>query len=282
MTSTIIVLAVLSAYAISPRVPSSGDKPLLGTPPPQEGGDTPLAAATGGGMKGEHQALEDLRSSFPIKDLGDISYYLGCHITWDRKARTVMLDQQRYGQTVTERFAIRKTSVIPVPTGKEPLSKADGPQNDAELAEMRGIPYREAVGALMWVANMTRPDLAFTAHTLAKFGDNPGLEHWKAVMEALQYLKRTASLGVIYGGATEDDMKLSAWADADHASCPDTRRSVSGGAVMLGGGAISWLTWAQRITATAMSESEYVALAEIVNELRFLRQVKAFKVPPID
>ena len=147
---------------------------------------------------------------------------------------------------------------------------------------MRGIPYRVVVGALMWVANMTRPDLAYTAHTLAKFGDNPGPEHWKAVMKALQYLKPTASLGVTYGGATEDNMKLSAWVDADHASCPDTRRSVSGGAVMLGGGAIRWFSRAQRITATTTSESEYVALAEIVNELRFLRQVKAFMVPPID
>ena len=230
----------------------------------------------------EHQALEDLRSSFPIKDLGEVSYYLGCHITRDRKARTVRFDQQRYAQTVAERFEVWKTSVIPISTGKAPLSKADGPQNDAEIAEMRGIPYREAVGALMWVANMTRPDLVFTAHTLAKFGDNPGPEHWKAVMKALQYLKRTASLGVTYGGATEDNMKLTAWVDADHASCPDTRRSVSGGAVMLGGGAVSWFSRAQRITATATSESEYVALAEVVNELRFLRQVKAFMVPPID
>ena len=77
-------------------------------------------------------------------------------------------------------------------------------------------------------------------------------------------------------------MKLSAWVDADHTSCPDTRRSVSGGAVMLGGGAIRWFSRAQRITATATSESEYVALAEIVNELRFLRQVKALMLPPID
>ena len=96
----------------------------------------------------EHQGLEDLRSSLPIKDLGEISYYLGCHTTRDRKTRTVMFDQ-RYAQTVTERLEIRKTSVIPIPTGKAPLSKADGPQNDAEIAEMRGIPYREAMGALM-------------------------------------------------------------------------------------------------------------------------------------
>ena len=125
--------------------------------------------------------------------------------------------------------------MIPVSTGKAPLSKADGPQNDAEIAKMRGIPCREAVGALMWVAKMTRPDLAYTAHTLAKFGDNPGPEHWKAVMKALQYLKRTASLRVTYGGATEDNMKLSTWVDADRGSCPGTRRSVSWGAVMLGG-----------------------------------------------
>ena len=85
-----------------------------------------------------------------------------------------MFDQQRYAQTVAERFEIRKTSVIPVSAGKAPLSKADRPQNDAEVAEMRGIPYREAVRVLMWVANMTRPDLAHTAHTPAKFGDNPG------------------------------------------------------------------------------------------------------------
>ena len=230
----------------------------------------------------EHQALEDLRSFFPIKYLGEISYYLGCHITRDHKARTVMFDQKRYAQTVTERLKIRKTSVIPVPTGKTPLSKADGPQNDAEITEMCGTPCREAVWALMWVANMTRPDLAYTALTLAKFGDNPGPEHWNAVMKALQCLKRMSNLGVTYRGATEDNMRLSVWMNADHASCPDTRRSVSGGAVMLGGGATSWFSRVQRITATATSESEYVALAEVVNEPRFLRQVKAFMVPPID
>ena len=229
----------------------------------------------------EQLALEDLRSSFPIKDLGEISYYLGCHITRDRKARTVTFDQRRYARTVAERFGIDKTSIIPASPGMAPLSKADEPQTDAEIAEMRSRPYREAVGALMWIATMTRPDLSYAAHNLAKFGDNPGPAHWKAATKALQYLKRTADLGVTYGGISAD-MKLSAWVDSDHATCPDTRRSVSGAAVMLGGGAISWFSRAQRVTAAATSESEYVALAEVVNELRFLRQVKAFMMPPLD
>ena len=38
----------------------------------------------------------------------------------------------------------------------------------------------------------------------------------------------------------------------------------------------------QQVTAVASSESEYVALAEVVNGLRFLRHVKGFLTPPID
>ena len=36
------------------------------------------------------------------------------------------------------------------------------------------------------------------------------------------------------------------------------------------------------MTAAASSESEFVALAEVVDELRFLRQVKGFLTPPIN
>ena len=72
------------------------------------------------------------------------------------------------------------------------------------------------------------------------------------------------------------------WVDADLATCPDTKHSVSGGAVMQGGRAISWFSRVQKVAATASSESEYVALAEVVNELHFLRQVKGFLTPPID
>ena len=51
---------------------------------------------------------------------------------------------------------------------------------------------------------------------------------------------------------------------------------------MLGEGAINWFSRVQKVTAAASSESEYVALIEVVNGLRFLRQVKGFLTPPID
>ena len=64
-------------------------------------------------------------------------------------------------------------------------------------------------------------------------------------------------VGITYGGTAESCTKLSAWVDADFTTYPDTRRSVSGTAVMLRG-AISWFSRVQKMTAAASSESKYV------------------------
>ena len=100
-------------------------------------------------------------------------------------------------------------------------------------------------------------------------------------MKALGYFWRTKDLGITYGGVTSRGLTMSAYADSNHATCADSRRSVSGGAFRLGGGTISWFSRAQRITASASSESEYVTVAEIVNETKFLRQVQEFIMPTL-
>ena len=128
----------------------------------------------------------------------------------------------------------------------------------------------------MWAATLTRQDISFAAHNLAKFCDNSRPVHWKAAMKALRNFLRTKDLAITYGGDTSRGLTTSAYVDFDHATCPDSRRSVSGGAVVLGGGTISWFSRAQKVKASASSGSEYVALAEIVNETKFLRQVQEF------
>ena len=95
-------------------------------------------------------------------------------------------------------------------TGGNPLSKEDGPKNRKEREEMRRIPDREAVGALIWAATMTRPDVSFVAHYLAKFCNDPRAVHWKAAMKALRHFWRTKDLGITYGGVTSRGLKISA------------------------------------------------------------------------
>ena len=41
----------------------------------------------------EGRTLSDLISRFKIKDLGEAEFYLGCHITRNREARTLIFDQ---------------------------------------------------------------------------------------------------------------------------------------------------------------------------------------------
>ena len=93
---------------------------------------------------------------------------------------------------------------------------------------MQVTPYREAVGAPMWAATMTRPDVAYAAHQLRKFNGIPGPVRWGAAKRALQYLWRTKDVGITYGGRPGLRTKLSAWVDADFATCPDIRIRVRG------------------------------------------------------
>ena len=112
----------------------------------------------------EEQAINDLRSCFTIKDVGEAGFYLGYRITRDRDAGTLKLDQYNHVRTIASKFNVEKTSTTPAAAGAKPLSKDDAPQTEVETGKMRVTPYREAVGALMWAATMTRPDVTYVAH----------------------------------------------------------------------------------------------------------------------
>nr|GEU80598.1 integrase, catalytic region, zinc finger, CCHC-type, peptidase aspartic, catalytic [Tanacetum cinerariifolium] len=54
---------------------------------------------------------------------------------------------------------------------------------------------------------------------------------------------------------------LTAFSDADHAGCIDTRKSTSGGIQFLGDKLVSWMSKKQYCTAMSSAEAEYVALS---------------------
>ena len=143
---------------------------------------------------------------------------------------------------------------------------------------MRKFPYREAVGALMRTATMTRPDIACAVRAVARFSENPGPAHKKVVMKIFQYLLHTKEWGITYGGQG-CGLCMEGYTDSDFGACLDTRRSVSGAVLMLAKGAIIWHSRMQEVTASGTSEAEYVALSDAVKEVLFLRQVQEFMEP---
>ena len=129
---------------------------------------------------------------------------------------------------------------------------------------MESIPYREAVGALMYLMLGTRPDLAAAVQFVSRFGNNPSPEHWKVVVNIFQYVQKTKHYTLSF--IRQGEIKLTGFTDSDWESCIDTRRSITGYVFKLGGAAVSWCSRRQRSVALSSCEAEYVAACEGTRE----------------
>lgn len=124
---------------------------------------------------------------------------------------------------------------------------------------MDNIPYREALGSLMWLQVATRPDLSFSVNLLARFAHNPGRMHWNALKHVMAYVKGTINYGISYqaGG----DLRPIGYVNSDFAGCKDSRRSTEGSIFMVAGGPVSWECKRQDTVALSTVEAEYMAFS---------------------
>ncbi|XP_065085819.1 uncharacterized protein LOC135707834 [Ochlerotatus camptorhynchus] len=122
--------------------------------------------------------------------------------------------------------------------------------------------YQSLVGALLYVAVCTRPDLVIHGRKVSK----PTARDWMEAKRALRYLKGIAGLKLRLGGRGN----LEGYADADWACDRTDRKSNSGFLFKLGEGVISWTARKQQCVTLSSTEAEYVALAEATKELLWL------------
>ncbi|GKC08700.1 hypothetical protein Tco_1000310 [Tanacetum coccineum] len=66
-------------------------------------------------------------------------------------------------------------------------------------------------------------------------------------------------------------MALTAYADADHASCQDTRRSTSRSAQFLRDKLVSWSLKKQKSTAISTTKAEYIAMSGCCAQILWMR-----------
>ena len=65
------------------------------------------------------------------------------------------------------------------------------PKDEDEELLGTEVPYLSAIGALMYVANCTRPDIAFAVNLLARHSTE---RHWPGVKNIFRYLQGTTDL----------------------------------------------------------------------------------------
>ncbi|GJT86195.1 ribonuclease H-like domain-containing protein [Tanacetum coccineum] len=91
----------------------------------------------------------------------------------------------------------------------------------------------------------------------------------KEVKRIFKYLKGTINMGLWY--PKDSGFELTAFSDADHAGCLDTRKSTSGGIQFLGDKLVSWMSKKQNCTAMSSAEAEYVALSASCAQVMWMR-----------
>ena len=133
---------------------------------------------------------------------------------------------------------------------------------------MDGKPYRSLLGSVMWGQLATRPDLSFSVSLLARFQANPGIEHWRALLHVVGYIKNTIDYGLTY--SRDHDISPTAFVDADYGGCRDTRRSTSGYVFTMAGGAVTWSSKRQATVALSTVEAEYVAMSRCAQQMSWM------------
>jgi hypothetical protein len=124
----------------------------------------------------------------------------------------------------------------------------------------------------MYAAVSTRPDISYVTGLLGRAVANPSVEHIQASRRVLRYLRGTPKVGLHY---FKGPVVLYGYTDADWAGDPEARRSTSGYVFKLLGGAISWQSKKQSMTALSSTEAEYVALTSGSTEAVWLRRLLA-------
>ena len=125
-------------------------------------------------------------------------------------------------------------------------------------------PYRNLVGALMYLYQGTRPDMSFAINTLSRFNTSYKQEHWNAAKRVLKYLKGSTDYKIKYGPTFKD---IVGYSDASFPKAPiDDPKSVSGNVFMFCGEPISWTTHRPSTYAVSSTEAEYTALLATTRE----------------
>jgi len=114
--------------------------------------------------------------------------------------------------------------------------------NSAESGKVDfSFPYRQAVGALMFLMIATRPDLAYSVGCFSRVLDKPTSADIIRVKRVLRYLSGTLSRGTVYKPNCSPGL-LECYSDADFAACTTTGRFTTGVVVCHAEGTVSWLS----------------------------------------
>jgi hypothetical protein len=204
-----------------------------------------------------------LNSEFKMVDIGPATYYLGVQI--QQGAHQIILTQEAYARQLLERYGLQGANLRRYPLS--PTVEREVLEHPEALPDPQ--PYQKLVGELLYLAMMTRPDLAFAVSWLGRVNHCPTEGHLAVAKGVLRYLVGTAAYGIKY--AKEGPEGPEAYCDASYAEDLTTRRSTGGFCIQMQGGQVAWKSGIQEVVATSSTEAEYVAYSPCLKEVKWVQ-----------
>lgn len=155
-----------------------------------------------------------LNDNLKMKDVGIAKSCIGMNIK--HSDDYIELDQANYSIEILNRFGMQDCKPVQSPssTSTKLSIKMVSEEND----------LTGKVGSLLYLAQVTRPDIAFAVNDVSRFNNRHSIEHWTAVKRIFRYIKGTTNYKLHFS----KNNNLIGYTDADWASDIDKRRSCSG------------------------------------------------------
>lgn len=219
-----------------------------------------------------------LQATFEMSDMGEPKLFLGMEISRNRKKCEMIIRQPRYTKKVLERFDMANSKPQPTPM----VTRGNETKNPKIETSVINVPYREAIGSLLYLAGTTRLDITYAVNVLSRQQNNPTEEDWRCVKRIFRYLQGTRELGLKYTSELDD---LILYTDASFADNPGSK-STGGYLMTLFGDPIAWRSKKQSFVAMSTHEAEFVAMSigcmNVIGQYKLLEFVLCKNFYPID
>ena len=210
------------------------------------------------------EIIRKLRKKYKLREETSKNLYLGMKITRENGILSISHEQKILELLKEFRLEKCKVAATPMESNFNHLVYLDHVSTDqtAQYTDVKlQARYQSLIGSLLYIANMTRPDISFAVGLLCRYVQKPKKLHWIAALRVLRYLKGTLKL-VLTFDANKDNLLSVGYTDSDFGGCQITRKSTSGMCFMYSGGAIMWSSRKQPVIAQSTAEAEYVAISE--------------------
>ena len=219
---------------------------------------------------GPEKALEELRQqlakSFEIKSaiIGE-----GAHLDKEgkilnrivrcTKAGWEVEADQRHGEIVAKELGLEESKGLTTPGADEPI-----PEDDETLSGWQLTQYRSLAARCLYLS-MDRPDIQYSVKELCRYMTAPTQYAWRKLIRVGKYLRHRPRLVVKYEWQDPVD-EITSFSDANWAGCVKSRKSASGGCLMLGNHLIKTYSKTQSNIALSSAESEFYATMKVCQE----------------